>query len=438
MIDSRKEAVEGREGPTLSETTTRSPLWPAAKIMFISALLLFVITVVVGILNGLDLYKPDHDTLITHVHAGTLGWITLAVSGTALLMFSGGRHLSADDVAGAQTLAWAMTGAITLYVAAFLIGDRIPGDRIQRPIVGTILFIVVIWFAVWLFRANSDAERASVARLGLLLSWISLLIGAALGVLLGIYRSQGEIPGLDDDTAAAVAEGHPPAMVIGFLILAAMAVIEWLFRDHTPWVDSKWGVAQMWILFTAGVLANVGFIAQLEEELLGPANLLMIIGVVTLVVRYRTELRPSGWRGVGTGAFPRVSSLFLVVYLILGTVLIARIVSGAMDVDALTEAEFGLILAFDHTMFIGVMTNLLFGVIAYGLLERSEFRTVDRILLWGVNLGIVGFVIGLLTVSPIMKRLSTPIMGLALLIGIGMYVTEIARSDSEATEAVAG
>jgi hypothetical protein len=37
-----------------------------------------------------------------------------------------------------------------------------------------------------------------------------------------------------------------------------------------------------------------------------------------------------------------------------------------------------------------------------------------------------------------MKRLSTPIMGSALLIGIGMYVAEIARSDSEATEAVAG
>jgi hypothetical protein len=406
--------------------------------MFIPALLLFVITIVIGILNGLDLYEPDHDTLITHVHAGTLGWITLAVSGTALLMFSGDRHLRADDVARARTLAWAMTGAITLYVAAFLVGDRIPGDRIQRPIVGTILFIVVIWFAVWLFRANSDAERTSVARLGLLLSWISLLIGAVLGVLLGIYTSQGEIPGLDDDTAAAVAQGHPPAMVIGFLILAAMAVIEWLFRDHTPWVDSKWGVAQMWILFAAGVLANVGFIAQLEEELLGPANLLMIIGVVILVVRYRTELRPSGWRGVGTGAFPRVSSLFLVVYLILGTVLIARVVSGTMDFDALTEAEFGLVLAFDHTMFIGVMTNLLFGVIAYGLLQRPEIRTVDRILLWGVNLGIVGFVIGLLTVSPIMKRLSTPIMGAALLIGIGMYVAEIARSDSEATEAVGG
>lgn len=417
------------------EATTRPAFWPAAKITFVAALLLFVITVVIGILNGLDLYEPDHDTLITHVHAGTLGWITLAVSGAALLMFSHGRDLTDRDVARSRTLAWSMTGAIALYVAAFLVGDRIPGDRIQRPIVGTILFIVVIWFAVWLFTANRDAEGSSVARLGLLLSWVSLLIGSVLGVLLGIYTSQGKIPGIDDDTAAAVAEGHPPAMVIGFLILAAMAVIEWLLRHHSPWADNKWGVAQMWILFAAGVLANVGFIAQLEEELLGPANLLMIIGVVIMVARYRTELRPSGWKGVGTGAFARISSLFLVVYLILGTVLIARVISGAMDFDALTEAEFGLVLAFDHSMFIGVMTNLLFGVIAYGLLQRSEIRTVDRILLWGVNLGIIGFVIGLLTVSPILKRLSTPIMGTALLIGIGIYISEIARSDSKATEA---
>jgi len=409
---------------------TRNQLWPAARVTFIGALLLFVITVVVGILNGLDLYEPDHDTLISHVHAGTLGWITLAVSGSALLMFGGDRWLTDAEVAKGRTLAWAMTGAIALYVAAFLIGDRIPGDRIQRPIVGTILFIVVVWFAVWLFRSNSEAETSSVARLGLLLAWVALLVGAVLGVLLGIYTSQGEIPGLSDETAAAVAEGHPPAMVIGFLILAAMAIMEWLFRGHRTWADSKWGSTQMWVLFAAGILANVGFIATLEEELLGPANLLMIIGVIILVVRYRSELLPAGWRGAGTRLFPRISSLFLVIYLVLGTILIARVVSGAMDFDALTEAEFGLVLAFDHTMFIGVMTNLIFGVLAVGL-HGTEIRTVDRILLWGVNIGVVGFIVGLLTVSPILKRISTPVMGTAILVGIVMYLAEMTRTESE-------
>lgn len=405
-------------------THERAPTWPAARIAFTGALVLFVITIVIGILNGLDVYTPDHDTLMTHVHSGTLGWITLASSGAALLMFAEGA-----DATRARVLAWAMTAAIALYVVAFFAGDRIPGDRIQRPIAGTILFIVVVWMAVWLFRQNAAAGHSSVARLGLLLAWVSLMIGAVLGVLLGIYTSQGEIPGLDNDTAAAVADGHPPAMVIGFLILAAMAVIEWVLRDHVAWSASRLGAAQMWILFAAGILANVGFVAQLEEELLGPANLLMIIGVVIMVVRYRGLLLPAGWRDVGTGAFPRLSALFLVVYLVLGTVVIVRVVSGAMDIDAMTSTEMGLLLAFDHTMFIGVMTNLLFGVLAIEFLGRKATNVADGILLWGVNLGIAGFILGLITVSPVIKRIATPVMGVSLLVGIVAYLMDLLGSE---------
>lgn len=397
---------------------------------FVAALILFVITIGIGILNGLDLYSPDHDTLITHVHAGTLGWITLATTGAALLMFTGD---AASDAAVKRTvtMAWAMTAAISLYVAAFLLGDRIPGDRIQRPIVGTLLFIVVIWFAVWLFRANGNSSASSVARLGLMLAWVALLVGSVLGVLLGVYTSQGEIPGLDDETAAAVSEGHPPAMVIGFLILAAMAILEWLFRNHTRWADDRLGTAQMWILFAAGMLANIGFLARLEEELLGPANLLMIIGVVLLVVRYRSELLPSGWRGAGSGMFPRVSSLFLVVYVVLGTVLIVQVVGGSIDFDALTDSQAGLLLAFDHSMFIGVMTNVLFGVIVMAGFRRANLNTVDKIALVGVNIGLIGFIAGLLAVSPVLKRVSTPVMGLSLLIAIGAYLLDMRTHDPE-------
>lgn len=415
----------------MSTLASRSQLWPAARITFTAALVLFVVTIVVGILNGLDLYEPDHDTLITHVHAGTLGWITLAVSGTALLMFTTDRTLTDKEVSQGTMMAWAMIGAIALYVAAFFAGDRIPGDRIQRPIFGTLLFIVVIWFAVWLFRSNGAFERSSVARLGLLLAWISLLLGAALGVFLGVYTSQGEVLGIEDETAAAIAEGHPAAMVIGFLILAAMAVIEWLLRDGPTWASAKLGVAQMWILFTAGLIVVIGFSARLEEELLGPANLLMIVGVVILVVRSWSSLAPAGWRGAGTGIYPRIAVGFLIVYLVLLTIIVGLILSGEMDdFDALTDAQFGLILSFDHVMFIGVMTNLLFGVISAGL-RGSELSLVDRILLWGVNLGIFGFAIGLITVSPVVKRISTPVMGTALLIGIVMYVMEMNKAQPE-------
>lgn len=419
----------------MSDARPGSQLWPAARIAFATALLVFVVTIVIGILNGLDVYTPDHDTLMTHVHAGTLGWITLSVMGTAMLIFGDRAPLGAADVAKVKRMVTLFAVAIVLYVSAFFAGNRIWDDRIQRPVFGTLLFIAVIWVAVWLFSMNSRTEGTSVARLGVLLAWVSVIEGAVLGILLGIYKAKGEIPGFGDEAAKRIAEGHPPAMVIGFLILAAMALIEWLLRRHTSWADDRLGVSQMWILFAAGTVANIAFVSGLEEELLGPANLLMIVGVVIMVVRYRTELSPAGWRGSGNGMFARMSSLFLVVYLVLGTILIAQVISGSMDFDALTDEQLGFLLAFDHSMFIGVMTNALFGVLAVARRGDGELSMVDKIVLYGVNVGIIGFMTGLITVSAPLKRTFTPIMGTALLIGIAFTVWEILNERNESMNA---
>ena len=210
----------------------RSGLSDAARITFTAALLLFIATIVIGILNGIDLWEPDHDSLIGHVHAGTLGWITLGVSGIAFLMFSRDREISSAEADKARTLAWAMVGAITLYVGAFFLGDSLFDDRIQRPVAGTLLFIVVIWFFTWLLGANKVYGAKSPARLGFVLSWISLMIGATFGVILGLFIANGEVPGLSDITAARVADAHPPAMLIGYLLLAAFATIEWLLHGE--------------------------------------------------------------------------------------------------------------------------------------------------------------------------------------------------------------
>ena len=61
-----------------------------ARLLFRAALLIFVVTIVIGILNGLNVWEPSHNMLLTHVHADTLGWITLAVAGSAMLMFGEG------------------------------------------------------------------------------------------------------------------------------------------------------------------------------------------------------------------------------------------------------------------------------------------------------------------------------------------------------------
>ncbi len=404
----------------------QSPMWPMATKMFSVAMVLFVFTIVVGILNGLDLYEPDHDTLLTHVHAGTLGWLTLSTSAVALLIFSEGGVLSDSGVRTATWMAWLMTIAISMYVLAFFAGDRIPGDRIQRPIFGTLLFVVVIWFGVWLFRQNRAHAESSVVRLGILLSWLSLSIGAVFGVLLGIFTSRGEIPGLSDDVARSLADAHPPSMVIGFLILAAVAINEWLIRDARPLREDKWGVAQMWLIFVAGAVLVLAFMLD-NEDLLGPATLMELVGVGIVIGRLRSHLLPSGWKGAGVAIYGRLSLVFLVANMFVFTYLLFLIISETADIDALTPSEAGLLLTLDHLMFVGVMTLALFGVMAAGT-HPGGLQTVDKIILWGVGLGVTAFAIGLISVEPVVKRVATPVLGTALLIGIGTYIMEMMRS----------
>jgi hypothetical protein len=404
----------------------QSPMWPMATKMFSVAMILFVFTIVVGILNGLDVYTPDHDTLLTHVHAGTLGWLTLSVAAVALLIFTESGALSDAAAASATRMAWSMTVAIPLYVLAFFAGDRIPGDRIQRPIFGTLLFIVVIWFGIWLIRQNKAHADSSVVRLGIMLSWLSLSIGAVFGVLLGIFTSQGEIPGLSDDTARSLADAHPPSMVIGFLILAAVAINEWLIRDARTLRDDKWGVAQMWLIFVAGAVLVIAFIID-NEELLGPATLMELVGVGIVIGRLRAHMSPSGWKGAGVGTYARLSLVFLVANMFVFTYLLSRVISEAIDIDAPTDSDLGLILTLDHLMFVGVMTLALFGVMAKAT-HPGGLAVVDKIVLYGVGLGVTAFGIGLIAVEASIKQLATPVLGVALLIGIGMYIMEMMRS----------
>ncbi len=400
----------------------RSGLSEAARITFTAALLLFIATIVIGILNGIDLWEPNHDTLISHVHAGTLGWITLGVSGIAFLMFSRDRQVSAAEASKARTLAWAMVGAVTLYVGAFFLGDTLFDDRIQRPIAGTLLFVVVIWFSTWLVGANKAYGAKSAARLGFVLSWISLMIGAVFGVILGLFISNGEVPGLSDVTAARVADAHPPAMLIGYLLLAAFATVEWLLHGEKDWTRAA--SVQMWLLFVSGIVINIAFVTGKDEELAGPANLLMIIAAIMLLWRSRAEMMPAGWQGSGAGAFPRIAALALVGALALLTILISWLITDAIDFDAMTESQEGLILSFDHSMFIGVMTNVLFGVLAVHI-ASARTALANRVLLWGVNIGFVGFAVGLITTTQALKQTFTPIMGVALLYGIGVYLMEL-------------
>ncbi|MGH8914640.1 MAG: hypothetical protein ACRDZM_09020 [Acidimicrobiia bacterium] len=374
--------------------------------LFRAALVIFVITVVIGILNGTDVWDPPRNTLLTHVHAGTLGWITLSIFGGAIWMFGSPGDRSSNTVATFSI--W----ALALYVLAFWSVD-LTTSSIQRPIGGTLAFVAMVWMLVWALRSHRG-KTWTVAEYGMGLALFFLVIGAVLGIFLGLQLADVEI--VAPENAEQLGGAHPAAMVIGYVILAGTALIEWLLRrDDTPSVsESKAGVVQMSLIFLAGVLGMLGLL--LDNAALLQSNVpLEVIGLIILVWRLRRYLAPSQWGQSITGAMVRTSVLGL----ILGVALLAYVVS-LFASGAEFEEISPWLTALDHINFIMVITNLIFAMMAMSSVVSDS---ANRIIYWGANIGVIGFAVGLFTESATLKRIFTPILGLALLYGIYTYLT---------------
>ncbi len=395
---------------------------PATRRLLKAALVIFVITVVIGILNGTDLWDVPRNTLLTHVHAGTLGWITLGVFAAAIWMFG-----TPDDRTASRLATYSIV-ALSLYVLAFW-SVGLTTTSAQRPVGGTLAFIAMTWMFVWALRRKRGTSW-NVAEFGMILALGFLVIGAILGVLLGLQLADVDV--VDPSKADRLSEAHPGAMVAGFVILAALALIEWLMpgRAIPSLKESRSGMIQMLLLFTAGLLFVAGSIFAVDP-LLQSAGALQLIGSIFLVSRFRKDLAPSRWGGPVVNRFVRTAVVGLLVAVVLVVYIISQISTGKTFEDIL-----GVGLAFDHTNFIMVVTNL---ILAMLMLSSRVSETANRIIYWSVNVGVVGFAVGLITESAPVKRVFTPILGLGLLYAIYTYLTAPAlQATDEMTAASAG
>ena len=385
------------------------PLESTVRLLFRSALGIFLITIVIGILNGIDVWDPTHEMLLTHVHAGTIGWITLSVIGVALLMF--GESATPTEAAAVSRMGTAIVGAVGLYVIAFA-----TTTGLFRPIAGTLMLAVIVWAFVWVAGRWKTTPR-TVPVLALFLSMISLVIGAILGVVLGLFIARGEVPGLDTETASNLGGAHPAAMLTGYLLLAGIAIAEWRLSDRPAMAsDTKVGAGTAWALFVAGILFNLAFILDIEA-FIQVASLLQVIAVVAFVSRMWPNLAPRTWRNAGVAVYAKLSVVYLIIGVALLVYVVQLFVSGELNPET-GEGPVGVLIAFDHAMFLGVMTNALFAGLAIGVV----FDSTQRFVVWGVNVGLAGFLVGLVGDITIMKRIFTPLMGLALIMAIVVFL----------------
>ena len=77
-------------------------------------------------------------------------------------------------------------------------------------------------------------------------------------------------------------------------------------------------------------------------------------------------------------------------------------------------------------MFIGVLTNVLFAQLLVATAPQRQLAAwADKVVFWLVNIGLAGFWVGLVLDETWPKRTFTPLMGVGILLGVGVFLARL-------------
>jgi hypothetical protein len=374
---------------------------------------IFLVTISIGIPNGLDLIEFDRNQLLTHVHSGTIGWLTLSLVATTFVLYR------VADV----RLATALAVAVPLYVAAFY-----TGSYALRALFGVILLALVVWLVIWVWRTYLAGPR-SLPRLGLALALSTFGYGAVIGVLLQVqfFSALSIVPG--DGIGA-----HAGAMTFGYLVLAGMSIAEWRVLGTTGM--PRGGLVQIGALFIGGLVLSIALLANQGQAGGGIYLLTQLIAVVVFVVRVLPKAVRTSWLTAAPGRFLGAAAIWILVAMALFMYLVSQFIQNP---DA-SQIDPGLLIASDHSVYIGVITNSTFGVLSALVVGGAvgALAIGRHIAFWGMNLGLALFLLGLITKTVILKQMGAPTMGVCLLVGLTVFAWGLwSERTTAAPEAIA-
>jgi len=386
-------------------------------------LIIFTLTALLGLANATQLFGAlDRNTLLTHLHSGTLGWITMGVIGIAIWIFARDR----EDLFAPVMLSALCTAA---YVMAFW-----SGVYLLRGVFGVVELVVIVywwWFVYTRARAQGGIGRLDISKLSVLLGLTTLVIGSTLGVIVQVLlATNNTLP-----TNADLVGGHASAQIGGYLVLVAAGFAEWQLSGSAK--RTTLGLVQVYLLFGGGLLLSVSVLLasvlgpQLAQALPGVATLLTVVGIVIVVVRIGRAALAAPWMAATGTRHIGIAVAFLVLGVILQAILVQQLVAAQGD---FTRVSAGLVHAYDHSMFVGLMTNAIFGAILVTASDRPRlWPWADHVIFWGLNIGAAAFIAVLLSVGsgegkgafshPV--AFVAPIMGLSALLGVATYLMRL-------------
>ena len=387
--------------------TTPGELGRQVRILFLVAMGLFLVTIVIGIVNGLDLYEFDRNQLLTHVHAGTVGWISVGIIAAAMWLTG-----HAD-----RRMAMAFAILVPAYVLAFYSGN-LPA----RAITGVALLVAMAWLFVWSWQRFMAVRSLPV--LAVTLGLTSFFYGGVIGVLFQVQLATGV--GLFPEGADIVG-AHAGTMTFAYLILVAMGLIEWRFKGTTGMPIL--GLVQVVALFGGGaLLAVASLFFPAEIQAIGGIYLLVeLVAVVLFIVRILPTAVRTDWMTDGPGRYLSMSALFVVAAMALYMYLVVTFLG---DPTQPFENFFPILVASDHAAFIGVTTNVLVALMLLLAADRRDGAgVVGQIVFWGVNVGLLVFLVGLAGEISVLKQIGAPVMGISLIILLAIATMRLRASD---------
>jgi hypothetical protein len=386
-------------------------------------LIIFTLTALLGLANATQVFGAlDRNTLLTHLHSGTLGWITMGVIGIAIWIFARER----EDLVAPVMLSALTTAA---YVMAFW-----SGVYLLRGVFGVAELAVILywwWFVFSRAREQGGIGRLEIPKLAVLLGLTTLVIGSTIGVTVQVLLATGNALPTNADLVGA----HASAQTGGYLVLVAAGFAEWQLAGGGK--RSTLGLVQVYLLFVGGLVLSASILLgsflgpQLSQALPGIATLLTLAGIIIVAVRFGRAAIAAPWMGVAGTRHIAIAVPFLALAVVLQAILVQQFIAAQGD---FTKISIGLLHALDHSYFIGVMTNILFGAILVTSADRPRvWPWADHVIFFGLNLGAAAFILVLLTVGsgegakPFTHPVSfvAPIMGLSALLGIATHLMRL-------------
>jgi len=390
-------------------------VWGSLKFLFLGALLIFLINNWFGFDNALTTGVIDRWQILIHLHAGSVGWITLSAIGLMLWVYTGDRSVDAAHEGQARLLAQGATVIFALYVVAFGLSYAFEDSFLVyvHPILGVLAVLTLWWATIWSFGQMKHQAPLTTVHLLATGALLTASIGATVGMLLGLEHAIGQFLPLADDRIGAHA-----AMMDTYLFLVASAIIELVHRKEA----SRWGwagLAQAVLWMVAAALVPIAYFLNLVQQILPLFGLMLIGGMVIFLVRFGWRALVSLPTGAGVKAWAFFGALGLVAYF----AMFMYGVSIGFDFAVMPSWFFAV---FAHVGFVGMMTNVLMALQASrGQAAKAVLPWGEPAALWLMNLGIIAF-LGLKIASDI--RTGAWVMGAGVVLGVVVMGMRVNRS----------